>query len=142
MKKVPPASPTTERAYAAISARLAELGVESSTMFGMPALKLGGKAFAGLFGDAMVFKLEAQAHADALALTGAELFDPSGMGRAMKAWVVLPPAHEPRWRSFADHALRSAAPGTAKRAGANPAKARPAAVKPTKARIARSKQPR
>jgi hypothetical protein len=25
-----------------------------------------------------------------LALKGAELFDPSGMGRPMKAWVVLP----------------------------------------------------
>ena len=70
-------------------------------MFGMPVMKVHGKAFGGLFGDAMVFKLGGDAHARARKLTGAELFDPSGMGRPMKEWVVLPKAHMPKWVGFA-----------------------------------------
>ena len=58
---------------------------------------------------AMVFKLPDQdAHADALALDGAHLFDPGGNGRPFKEWVVVPFAHEPEWESFAEHALRPA----------------------------------
>jgi hypothetical protein len=106
MKKLPPASAQTQRIYAEIGAALGAGGVELGNMFGMPALKSGGKAFAGLFGDAMVFKLDGTAHADALARAGAELFDPSGMGRPMKAWVVVPPGHAKHWRSIATHALR------------------------------------
>jgi hypothetical protein len=94
MRKVAPARASTEAAYAQLAA---DLGAETSAMFGMPALKLAGKAFAGLFGDAIVFKLDGTHHATALALAGAELFDPSGSGRAMKAWVVVPSAHATRW---------------------------------------------
>ena len=60
-------------------------------MFGMPCVNIGGKAFAGLYQDDMVFKLGGDAHAKALALKGSHLFDPSGAGRAMKAWVVVEP---------------------------------------------------
>lgn len=76
----------------------------TSKMFGMPCLKAGGKAFAGLFGEAMVFKLTGDAHAKALALPGAHLFDPMG-GRPMKEWVEVPDAHAKRWPEFADAAL-------------------------------------
>jgi hypothetical protein len=74
-------------------------------MFGMPTLKLDGKALAGIYGEAMVFKLADDAHAEALGLPGAHLFDPSGMGRPMKAWVVVPPAHADRWEDLAELAL-------------------------------------
>jgi hypothetical protein len=76
-------------------------------MMGMPTLYLGGKAFAGLWGDAMVFKLEGDDHGAALRLEGAALFDPSGMGRPMKAWVKVPVAHAAEWPRLARAAARS-----------------------------------
>lgn len=120
MKKVAPASPQTARLYDEIAKELESLGTEVSAMFGMPSLKQNGKAFAGLFGDAMVFKLEAEAHRDALALAGSELFDPSGMKRPMKAWVVVPSQHKKKWLAFAHKALESV-PSTsaAKKPGAS-----------------------
>ncbi len=51
-------------------------------MMGIPTLYCGGKAFAGLFGDSMVFKLEGEAHAAALALPGAMLLRSVGDGTA------------------------------------------------------------
>jgi hypothetical protein len=92
----------TARRFAEIASALAERGVSVTKMFGMPSLKVGGKLFAGVFGDALTFKLQGDAHAQALALKGAELFDPSGMGRAMKEWVVVPPAHAKRWLELAE----------------------------------------
>ena len=80
-------------------------GVKASSMFGMPTLKLDGKALAGLYGDAMVFKLSGEAHAEALSLRDAHLFDPSGLGRPMKAWVVVPIAHAANWEHLAELAL-------------------------------------
>ena len=85
----------------------------------MKCLKVSaGKAFAGLFGDAIVFKLAAQEHATAMSLAGASLFDPSGMGRPMKEWVVVPAAHTKTWSRFGAAALeageRAAAPAKAK----------------------------
>ena len=74
-------------------------------MFGMPSLKIGGKAFAGLYNDSMVFKLGEPTRAEALALPGAHLFDPMG-GRPMKEWVVLPAEQSPEWLRFAREALR------------------------------------
>ena len=94
-----------ERYDALAQAMVAGSGVVAGKMFGMPVLKLGGKAFAGYQGGCMVFKLRGPAHARALGLPGAALFDPMG-GRPMKEWVqvpassvastgrtVLPPAH-------------------------------------------------
>ncbi|HEX9057983.1 MAG TPA: hypothetical protein VF818_10675 [Ktedonobacterales bacterium] len=66
-------------------------------MFGMPCLKQGGKAFAGFFRDAMVFKLTGAAHREALELSGSHPFDPMEMGRPMKEWVVVPGEHAARW---------------------------------------------
>jgi hypothetical protein len=102
MIKVSPASPATKKAYGEI---VTALGADDSAMFGMPTMKADGKGFAGLFGDAMVFKLNGDAHASALALKGATLFDPSGMGRAMKEWVVVPKAHVKKWADLAASAL-------------------------------------
>jgi len=75
-------------------------------MFGMPCLKHNGKMFAGFYQEAMVFKLGAPAHAKALALAGALLFDPSGLGRPMKEWVVVPVEFSSKWLELAREALR------------------------------------
>jgi hypothetical protein len=83
----------------------------SGKMFGMPTLKSGGKAFAGLHGEAMVFKLGGKEHAEALGLAGARLFDPMG-GRPMKEWVEVPATHAARWAVLARAALRYVSGGT------------------------------
>src|SRR5690348_15926393 len=68
----------------------------SSKLFGIPCLKSDrGKAFAGFYQEAMVFKLGGAAHAKALALPGAQLFDPMH-GRPMKAWVEVPAEYAAR----------------------------------------------
>ena len=83
--------------------------VEPSQMMGMPCVKRSGKMVAGFTRGAMVFKLpDRDAHARALALDGAHLFDPSGRGQPFKEWVVVPAAHAAEWESLAEHALRPA----------------------------------
>ena len=102
----PDVSSAALRHYDEIAALLeARAGVKASSMFGMPTLKLAGKALAGLYGDAMVFKLSGAAHAEALSLRDAYLFDPSGLGRPMKAWVVVPVAHAGEWERLVELAL-------------------------------------
>jgi hypothetical protein len=70
----------------------ADRGVTLGSMFGAPALFFDGKSFAcekrGYFGA----KLGAGTpeHEAALALPGAELFDPSGSGRPFRDWVAVP----------------------------------------------------
>lgn len=76
----------------------------SGKMFGMPCLKSdSGKAFAGLYQEAMVFKLGGAAHARALALPGARPFDPM-QGRPMKAWMEVSVEHAALWLEFARQA--------------------------------------
>jgi hypothetical protein len=104
----PIASTEAQDRYDRIASDLVEsLGATPGTMMGMPTLYLRGKAFAGLFGDAMVFKLDGEPHAAALALPGASLFDPSGMGRPMKAWVRVPLVQAEEWPRFAGSAAHS-----------------------------------
>ena len=76
-------------------------GVEVSQMFGKPALKVKGKAFACFFENEMVFKLTGEDHARAIQLSDAKLFDPSGSGRAMKEWVQVPFKHSKQWNPLA-----------------------------------------
>ncbi len=78
-------------------------------MFGMPILKAKGKAFAGLYGDAMTFKLPEPSYGHAMTLKGAAQFDPSGMGRPMmgrpmKEWVIVPVVHAKSWAELAEAA--------------------------------------
>ena len=100
-----PVSADTQRRYDEIAAGLAGAGVKASTMFGMPTLKRNGKAIGGLWGDAMTFKLAPDTLAEALRLEGAQQFDPSGLGRPMKAWVVVPLAQSREWDRLAQLAL-------------------------------------
>ena len=85
--------------------------VASSKMFGVPTLKVKGKAFASLFEDEMVFKLTGSAHKAALRLSDAKPFDPSGKQRPMKEWVQVPFAHADKWEVLAESALKYVATG-------------------------------
>jgi hypothetical protein len=77
----------------------------SGSMFGMPCMKAGGKAFAGYYQEATVFKLADPHRAAALALPGAHLFDPMEQGRPMKEWVVVPAAAASHWPDLARQAF-------------------------------------
>jgi hypothetical protein len=91
---------------AVVSEMIATSPTTSGKMFGMPCLKnSNGKAFAGYAEGAMVFKLGGASHTEALALSGARLFDPSERGRPMKEWVVVPLEHGSRWLEFARDAF-------------------------------------
>ena len=74
---------------------------ERSQMFGCPGLRRPGKGkfFATVLGRDVMFKLEGAAHAEALALEGAHVFEPMP-GRQMQQWIVVPPAHAHRWPEF------------------------------------------
>ena len=84
---------------AVVSEIMASSSATSGSMFGMPCLKDHGKAFAGFYNGAMVFKLGAPRHAEALALA-----DPSGR-RPMKEWVEVPAEHASKWLELAREAL-------------------------------------
>lgn len=100
-------TPAAQKAYDTLAEAMAGRGAVASSMFGMPTLKLGTKAFAGLYADGASFRLvrDTPEYAQAMALAGAELFDPSGMGRAMRDWVYVPAAHAKKWSGFAEVAM-------------------------------------
>jgi hypothetical protein len=79
-------------------------GVSRAKMFGMPSVMVNGKAFAGLSGESMIFKLSGEAHRTARAIDGAKLFEPMA-GRPMKEWVSVPPEQSERWLELAGAAL-------------------------------------
>ncbi|MEV4313324.1 hypothetical protein [Actinocrispum sp. NPDC049592] len=94
-----------------LAADLATRGVAAGAMFGKRALKANGKAFACLKNDVLAVKLGdgTREHTAALALTGSELFDPSGKKRPFKDWVAVPIAHADRWPELAKAALATTA---------------------------------
>ena len=79
--------------------------VISSQMFGMPTLKVRGKAFAGLHGEVMAFKLAPDDLVAAQGMPGAGNFDPSGMGRVMGGWVQVGADGQKEWKRLAEQAL-------------------------------------
>jgi hypothetical protein len=81
--------------------------VSRGKMFGMPCIKAGSKAIAGLYEGDMVFKLPDEAARErALALGGAHLFEPM-QGRPMREWVQVPEAHADQWLALGQAALES-----------------------------------
>ena len=84
------------------------LGVTQSTSFGKRGMTADGKVIACFLDDSMSFRLGTgtPAHAEALALEGSELWDPSGMGRPFKDWVRVSVSHADSWGRFAEIALR------------------------------------
>jgi hypothetical protein len=99
----------TNQRYESIAEALASRpGVVRAKMFGMPGVKLGTTAFCGLFHDSdMVFKLGqgTAAHAKALALKGATIWDPSERGRPFKDWVQVPATDAEPWEALAEEAF-------------------------------------
>jgi len=107
MKPLPKPDANALKKYEMIADSLAEKsGAEKSKMFGMPTMKIHSKAFCGLFGAEMVFKLTGDEHKKALALAGARLFDPSGSNRPMKEWVVIPIKYSGKWEQMALEAFK------------------------------------
>jgi hypothetical protein len=111
-----PADPKAQRAFHEIVEELARMGATESQMFGMPTIKVGGKAFAGVPGrGGMVFKLSPDEVRVTLKLKGTDLFDP-GMGRPMREWVVVPASQSRRWRALAKVSLDYVAAAAARKA--------------------------
>jgi hypothetical protein len=86
-------------------------------IFGMPCVKRAGRVVFGFSRTGMVFKLtDPEAHARALGIPGAHLFDPLGRGEPFRQWVVVPPERADEWDALAyeavhqDHAFASAPP--------------------------------
>ncbi len=72
----------------------------------MPCVKRAGRVVFGFSRTGMVFKLtDAAAHAQALAVPGAHLFDPSGRGEVFRQWVVVPPERSSEWEALAYDAV-------------------------------------
>jgi hypothetical protein len=78
-----------------------ERNVVPGNWFGKPCLKVQGKVFAALWQGDMACKLTGEAHAEALRVEGARLFDPRGKGHPMKEWVQIPARHSASWSHFA-----------------------------------------
>jgi len=78
---------------------------QESQLFGKPCFKINGKAFMCFFEDDVVFKLSGASHKSAIALQGAQLFDPAGKGRPMKAWVQVPANHKDQWQNLATESM-------------------------------------
>ena len=77
-----------------------------SKVFGMPCVKRSGRVVFGLTRNGMVFKLtDPEAHARALALPGAHLFDPGESGSPFREWVVVPATQVDEWEPLAAEAV-------------------------------------
>ncbi len=90
-----------------VKALLSDPRVTEANMFGMPALKVGGKAFAGLLGSQLVVKVGAPRTQELLKAKAGGSFDPSGRGRPMKEWIaVKEPAAQAKkkWLTLAEEA--------------------------------------
>ena len=98
---------SAQQDYDAIGAAITDgHEIVASKLFGMPTLKVRGKAFAGLYGEAMSFKLSPADLEAAMRLPGAGSFDPSGMGRPMGGWALVSLEGRTHWRALSEQALR------------------------------------
>jgi TfoX/Sxy family transcriptional regulator of competence genes len=106
--------------------------IQTLQMFGGVAGKVNGKMFGGLFGRSVVVRLGQADRAEALALDGAEPFDPMGHGPS-KDMVLLPEDlihDEEGLRAWLVRAIRSTASLAAAPKAKKPAAKKPAAKKP------------
>jgi len=90
-----------------VQALLSDPRVAEGNMFGMPTLKVGGKAFAGLWKKQLVVKIGVLRVQELLKAKAGRQFDPSGMGRPMKEWIAIkePESNaKKRWLELAEEA--------------------------------------
>jgi hypothetical protein len=107
--EMPEAGLKTLERFDSIAEDFVARGAKRSQMFGMPVLKAGDKVFAGIYGDAMTFKLGPEDLVAARERAGVEPFEPMP-GRAMKEWVLVPASHAKLWAGLAEQAFRYLAP--------------------------------
>jgi hypothetical protein len=86
---------------------LSPRGVTAGRMFGARSMMLDGKAVACLTHGLLAVKLgrDEPEHAAALALEGAEVWEPGGQGKPFHDWVALPPEQVDEWSQFAGAAV-------------------------------------
>ena len=100
--EMPAVGAKSQKAFDAVADEIvASTPSQRTKMMGMAAVKVNGKMFMGLWGDAATFKLTDPVHTEALSIRGAKLFDPSGRNRPMKEWVAVPVAQAKRWSGLA-----------------------------------------
>ncbi len=81
--------------------------VKLSNWFGFPCAKLDDKPFAALYDESLVVKLGQPRVQKMLKAKEGKKFDPSGMGRPMKEWVVITvseSAARQKWLELAEEA--------------------------------------
>jgi len=81
--------------------------VKLSNWFGFPCAKLDDKPFAALYDENLVVKLGQSRVQKMLKAKEGRKFDPSGMGRPMKEWVVIAAPEstaKQRWLELAEEA--------------------------------------
>ncbi|MGA9103024.1 hypothetical protein [Aeromicrobium sp.] len=86
---------------------LSPRGVTAGRMFGARSMMLNGKAVACLTHGMLAVKLgrDEPEHAAALALEGAEVWEPGGQGKPFHDWVALPPEQVDEWSRLAGAAV-------------------------------------
>lgn len=90
-----------------VNALLTDHRVIESQMFGMPCVKIGGKAFAGSWKNNLVVKIGAPRVEALLKAKAGKQFDPSGMHRPMKEWIMIKaptPSAAKKWIELAEEA--------------------------------------
>lgn len=86
-----------------VEALLSAGDVRERTMMGMPSLTVGGRLFAGLARGGIAVKVGRE-RVEGLRASGRALpFDPSGRGRPMKDWALVPPPADD-WQALAEEA--------------------------------------
>ena len=92
---------------AVVQSLLSDPRVTEANMFGMPGVRIGGKAFAGLWNNYLAVKIGAPRVQELLKSKAGQQFDPSGMGRPMKEWIAIKePAvnAKKKWLALAEEA--------------------------------------
>jgi hypothetical protein len=77
--------------------------VSEALMMGMPSLKRGSKMFGGYRDGELLVKLGRERVDELVAAGRARPFDPSGAGRPMKDWALVPEPDDD-WLALADEA--------------------------------------
>lgn len=93
--------------YERLLASRAGADVGRGTLFGALSFRVNGHSVGCIMRGVVAFKLAGGRGelADALAIPGAELFDPSGRGRPFREWVALPIAEEPHFERLLEQAV-------------------------------------